>query len=33
MNFFRKAVLYQQLGDVRQAIDNYTRVDRDGLGE
>jgi len=26
MNFFRKAVLYQQLGDVRQAIDNYTRV-------
>jgi tetratricopeptide (TPR) repeat protein len=26
MNFFRKAVLYQQLGDIRQAIDNYSRV-------
>lgn len=26
LNFFRKAVLYQQLGDIRQAMDNYARV-------
>jgi tetratricopeptide (TPR) repeat protein len=26
MNFFRKAVLFQQLGDTRNAIDNYLRV-------
>ncbi|MBI3946138.1 MAG: tetratricopeptide repeat protein [Armatimonadetes bacterium] len=26
MNYFRRAVLYQQRGDIRQAIDNYVRV-------
>ncbi len=26
MNFFRMAVLHQQLGDIRQAMDNYERV-------